>query len=136
MKSAVLILILTVQCLISFGQTRVLTDDDFNTSGAIKLIVAIDISEAKDFAQQDINKGTPFLLIQSGDAPVVFNTDDEFEKKFQVYYFDQGCIGPDPGLMEVYNIEIFKYLDEEFGKKWRKSIRKDVIGLKEWKVKN
>ncbi len=136
MKSTVITFILTIQCLIAFGQTRVLTDDDYNNSGAIKLTFVTEITEAKNLARQDIDKGTPFLLLQSGIAPVVYTTDSIFENKFRVYYYEQGCTGPDNELMKAYNIEIFKYLDEQFGKKWRKSIRKDVIGFKKWKRKN
>lgn len=136
MKSILITLILTVQCLIAFGQKRVLTDADYNNSGAIKLTFVTDIAEAKDLAQQDIDKGTPFLLLQSGIAPVVYTTDSIFENKFRVYYYEQGCTGPDTKLMKTYNVEIFKYLDEQFGKKWRKSIRRDVIGFKKWKRKN
>ena len=136
MKSTLITLILTAQYLIAFGQTRVLTDADYNKSGAIKLTFVTEISEAKNLARQDIDKGTPFLLLQSGIAPVVYTTDSIFENKFRVYYYEQGCTGPDNELMKAYNIEIFKYLDEQFGKKWRKSIRKDVIGFKKWKRKN
>ena len=136
MKSILITLIFTAQCLITVGQTRVLTDTDYNNSGAIKLIFATEISEAKNLARQDIDKGTPFLLLQSGIAPVVYTTDSIFENKFRVYYYEQGCTVPDNDLMKAYNIEIFKYLDEQFGKKWRKSIRKDVIGFKKWERKN
>jgi len=136
MKSTVFTLILTVQCLIAFGQTRVLTDADYNNSGAIKLTFVTEITEAQNLARQDIDKGTPFLFLQSGIAPDIYTTDSIFENKFRVYYYEQGCTGPDNELMKAYNIEIFKYLDEQFGKKWRKSIRKDVIGFKKWKRKN
>ncbi|MGO3719474.1 MAG: hypothetical protein ACTJGD_09090 [Mesonia hippocampi] len=94
-----------------------------------------ELTEAKNLARQDIDKGTPFLLLQSGIAPVVYTTDSIFENKFRVYYYEQGCSGSDNELMKAYNIEIFKYLDEQFGKKWRKSIRKDVIGIEKWKRK-
>jgi hypothetical protein len=100
------------------------------------LTFVTEISEAKDLAQQDVDKGTPFLLIQSGIAPVVYSTDSIFENKFQVYFYEKGCTGPDNELMKAYNIEIFKCFDEEYGKKWRKSIRKDVIGFKKWKRRN
>lgn len=136
MKSTLITLILTVQCLIAIGQTRVLTDADYNNSGAIKLTFVTEISEANNLAQQDIDRGTPFLLLQNGISPVVYTTDSIFENKFRVYYYEQGCTGPDNELMKAYNIEIFKYLDEQYGKKWRKSIRKDVIGFKKWKRKN
>jgi len=135
-KSTVITFILTIQCLIAFGQTRALTDDDYNNSGAIKLTFVTEMTEAKNLARQDIDKGTPFLLLQSGIAPVVYTTDSIFENKFRVYYYDHGCTGPDNELMKAYNIAIFRYLDEQFGKKWRKSIRKDVIGFKKWKRKN
>ena len=136
MKSTLTTLILIVQCLVSFGQTKVLTDDDYNNSGAIRLTFVTEISEAKNLAQQDIDKGIPFLIIKSGIAPVAYTSDSIFENKFRVYYYEQGCTGPDNELMKAYNIEIFKFLDEEFGKKWRKSIRKDVIEFKKWKRKN
>lgn len=121
---------------LSFGQTRELTDDDYNSSGAIKLIFETEISRVQELAKKDIEKGIPFLLIQSGLAAVRYTTDSVFENRFKAYYFEQGCTGPDSELMKAYNIEIFKFLDKEYGKEWRKSIRKDVIGFKKWKRQN
>ena len=136
MKSTIITIFLITVSLLSFGQTRELTDDDYNNSGAIKLIFETEISRAQELAKKDIEKGIPFLLIQSGIAPVVYTTDSVFENRFKAYYYEQGCTGPDNELMIAYNIEIFKFLDKEYGKEWRKSIRKDVIGFKKWKRKN
>ena len=136
MKSTIITIILLKLSLLSFEQTRELTDDDYNSSGAIKLIFETEISRAQELAKKDIEKGIPFLLIQSGIAPVAYTTDSVFENRFKAYYYEQGCTGPDSELMKAYNIEIFTFLDKEYGKEWRKSIRKDVIGFKKWKRQN
>ena len=136
MKSTLITSFLLILSVLSFGQARELTDEDHNSSGAIKLIFETEISRAQELAKQDIEKGIPFLLIQSGIAPVVYTSDSIFENQFKAYYFEQGCTGPNNELMKAYNIEIFKFLDKEYGKKWRKSIRKDAIGFKKWKRRN
>ena len=136
MKSTIITILLLKLSLLSFGQSRELTDDDYNSSGAIQLIFETEISRAQELAKTDIEKGIPFLLIQSGIAPVVYTTDSVFENRFKAYYYEQGCTGPDSELMKAYNIEVFTFLDKEYGKKWRKSIRKDVIGFKKWKRQN
>lgn len=119
-----------------FGQSRRLTDDDYNNSSAKKLTFVESIEDAKKLAQSDIDKGVPFLLIKSGIAPITYSIDSLFEYKFNIYYYDQGCTGADHKMMQAYNYEAFQYLERKFGKKWHKSVRKDVIGYKEWKRKN
>jgi hypothetical protein len=136
MKSTIITILLLTVSILSFGQAKELTDDDYNSSGAIKLIFETEISRAQELAKKDIEKGISFLLIQSGIAPVVYTTNSVFENRFKAYYYEQGCTGPDYELMKAYNIEIFKFLDKEYGKEWRRSIRKDVIGFKKWKRKN
>lgn len=69
-------------------------------------------------------------LLQLFIRPTVF-----FEKKFKVYYYEQGCVGPDNELMKEYNYVIFNYLSDTYGKKWKREIRKDAIGLRQWKRK-
>lgn len=133
MKGLLLIGLFFIQTLFVFGQSRILTDEDYNNSGAIKLKFATTKSEAIELAKFDIEKGTPFILLQSGIAPVVYATDSVFENKFKVYYYEQGCVGPDYELMKEYNYVIFKYLADTYGKKWRSEIRKDAIGLRQWK---
>ena len=136
MKSTIITILLLTVSIPSFGQTKELTNDDYNSSGAIKLIFETEISRAQELAKKDIEKGIPFLLMQGGIAPVIYSTDSVFENRFKAYYFEQGCMGPDYELMKAYNIEIFKFLDKEYGKEWRRTIRKDVIGFKKWQGKN
>ena len=136
MKTTIITILLVVLSLVSFGQSKQLTDKDYNNSGAIKLIFVTTIGEAQKLAQTDIDKGIPFLLLQSGIAPVIYTTDSLFENKFKVYYYEKGCTGPDYEMMKAYNQTVFEFMDIEYGKKWRKSVRKDVIGLKKWKRKN
>lgn len=130
-----ILFILFFQTVICLGQSSKLSDNDYNNSGAIKLTFVSSIDKAIELANYDIEKGLPFLFLQSGISPIVYSSDSIFEKKFKVYYYEQGCIGPDNEMMIAYNQVVFKYLDEKFGRDWRKSIRKDIIGFKKWKRK-
>ena len=93
MKKLFLLVVFIIQTLFVFGQSRVLTDDDFNKSGAIKLTSVTTKEEAIELAKNDIKKGIPFILLQSGIAPVVYMTDTIFESKLKAYYYEQGCVG-------------------------------------------
>lgn len=83
----------------------------------------------------NLKKQTLFLLLQDGTAPVVITTDKAFEDKYQVYYYDFGCNGPNLECVKAYNELVFKHLTNLNRNKWKKEIRKDVIGLKGWKNK-
>ncbi len=133
MKRTIVLILFITQVFLSFSQTKKLTDEDYNKSGAIKLKFVTSNVEVKDLAKSDIEKGLPFLLIQSGIGPVIYTTDRVFENNYQVYYYEQGCVGLEIELMKVYNFEIFNNLTTRYGKKWIHSVRKDVIGLKQWK---
>jgi len=133
MKKTIVVILFITQVFLSYSQIKKLTDEDYNKSGAIKLIFVTTNEEVKGLAKLDIEKGLPFLLIQSGIGPVVYATDSVFESNYQVYYYEQGCVGPDIEQMKGYNFEIFNYLTSKYGKKWIHSVRKDVIGLKQWK---
>lgn len=135
MKSTIITIVLLKVSILSFGQARERTKDDYNNSGAKKLIFEREISRVQELAKNDIEKGIPFLLIQNGIEPAVYTTDSVFENRFKVRYYEYGCTGPRTELINAYNNEIFIFLDKEFGKEWRKSIRKDVIGFKNWKRK-
>lgn len=135
MKGRLLIGLFFIQTLFIFGQSRILTSDDYNKSGAIKLTFVTTTTEAIESAKYDIEKGTSFIFLKSGIAPVVYPTDSVFENKFKVYYYEQGCVGPDNELMEEYNYVIFNFLADRYGKKWEREIRKDAIGLRQWKRK-
>ena len=135
MKKQFILILFIVQTLFVYGQSRVLTDDDFNKSGAIKLTFVTTKKEAIELAKNDIKKGIPFILLQSGLGAVVYTTDSIFESKFKAYYFEKGCVAPDYELMKTYNFVIFDFLTDSYGKKWRREIRKDAIGLSKWKQK-
>ena len=64
-----------------------------------------------------------------GIAPVVYIHQNKFEKEFNIVYHEFGCVAPNHDCILKYNQVIFKYLDTKYGKRWRKEVRKDVIGL-------
>jgi hypothetical protein len=85
----------------------------------------------RETALKDIQINNPTILLQGGVAPIVFITDKDFERKYKVSFYDFGCVVFDKQeCLIAYNRTIFEYLDKTFGKKWRKEIRKDAIGLK------
>ncbi len=136
MRRLIILLILVFQIVLANSQTYPLSDEDYNNSGATKLTFTTSIEKAKELAMYDIEKKIPFLFLQSGISPTINPTDTIFEKKYKVYYDEQGCVGPDNEMMIAYNQVIFEFLDKQFGKEWRKSIRKDIIGFKKWKRRN
>lgn len=85
---------------------------------------------ATKLATQDIKNGIPFLLLQSGISPTVYTTDKKFENKYKVFYYESGCTGPTEKFVFEYNRTIFKHLTDTYGDKWKKEIRKDVIGFR------
>ncbi|WP_108171852.1 hypothetical protein [Christiangramia gaetbulicola] len=116
---------------IVFSRIGNLTDEQIDSSGPTKLFFAKK-SEVKKLAKQDIENGIPFLLLQGGVAPVIIATDPQFEEKYKIYFYEYGCTGPDQNLIEEYNKIIFNYLSDQYGKKWIKEVRDDVVGLKDW----
>ena len=81
-------------------------------------------------AQQDIEQGKAKLLLVGGIASVHYEGQEVFEKKYKVSYYDFACNSPEEKNIKEYNKAIFTHLDKQFGKTWRKEIRKDVIGYK------
>lgn len=141
-RSFILILLLIFCTLfsseISFAQERILVADDFNNSGARQLTFADKDNREKteQLFKKDLKRGRIFLLLQGGIAPVTYTTDDFFQRKYKVYYYDFGCTAPDEECIKQYNHLAFNYLNKAYGNKWLKDIRKDVIGLKDWRRLN
>ncbi|UYZ59159.1 FEKKY domain-containing protein [Hymenobacter latericus] len=89
--------------------------------------------EAALLAERDIAAGRLFLILKSGIAPVSYSTDSVFEKKFHVTYWDEGCSGPSYACMQAYNSRMFAHLTSLYGKAWRRTVRRDVVGYKHWR---
>ena len=86
----------------------------------------------RDKALMDIKAKKPTILLQGGIAPIVYTTDKSFENRYKISFNDFGCVAGDrQECLIAYNKTIFDYLDKTFGKKWRKEIRKDAIGLRD-----
>ena len=120
---------------VAFGQNRILTDEEINNSGPTKMTFVENCEEVKKLFKADLKKQTLFLLLQGGIAPVVIMTDKSFENKYQVYYYDFGCIAPNLECVKAYNEFVFDHLTQLYGNKWKKEVRKDDLGLKERKQK-
>ena len=118
-----------------YSQTGKLTDAQLNSSGANKLFFIQNILQAQNLAKSDIENGTPILFLQSGIAPIVFSKDSIFEKDFNVYYYDLGDVAPKQQFVIEYNQVIFEHLTKLYKKKWKRKVRKDVVGYRTYKMK-
>jgi hypothetical protein len=83
----------------------------------------------KESALADLDKGEVKLFLPGGllGAPKLSN-DSIFQEKYKLQFVFLGCTSWQGDNFEEYNNETFKYLDNKYGKVWRKEIRKDVIG--------
>ncbi|RVU01971.1 hypothetical protein EOD41_08445 [Mucilaginibacter limnophilus] len=80
-------------------------------------------------ALHDISNNTIKLLLIGGMRPKHFDDQERFERKYDITYYTYGCVFPRGEKIRAYNAEVFKYLDNKYGKDWRKETRPDVIGL-------
>jgi hypothetical protein len=95
----------------------------------LNLLAVAECGINQDIAQRDIRNNKPRLLLAGGIAPVAYPDQHKFEKKFGVAYHEFGDSAPNQQCMVKYNKVVFKYLDSKYGRKWRKEVRKDVVGL-------
>lgn len=99
----------------------------------LNLLIVANCEVNREIAERDIKKKKPKLLLVGSIAPVVYPDQYKFEKKFKIEYYDFGCVTPANECIIQYNERIFEYLDEKYGKSWRKEVRTDVIGFKKYK---
>lgn len=122
----------------AFGQVVKLTEAEIGNAGPSKLIFATPTNArceaAGQLAEKDIANNLPFICLAGGIAPmVIVPSDSQFEEKFQVHYYEYGCSPADSVCIVAYNSHVFTYLSDRYGTRWIKLVRKDAVGLKEWK---
>ena len=85
---------------------------------------------SRESGLKDIKVKKARILLQGGIAPVVNAADKSFSTKYNIEFYDLGCVTYDrKECLAAYNGVIFEYLDNTFGKNWRKEIRKDAFAL-------
>lgn len=80
-------------------------------------------------AEYDINRNYIRILLPSGLNLHKLPGDEDFEKKYNVLFYNQ-CQYVDKKSITEYNQVVFKHLDKAFGKQWRKEVRQDLVGLR------
>jgi len=80
-------------------------------------------------AKMDIGRKQIKFLLRGGIVSTHVKGQEVFEEKFGITYADFGCIMPVNLSIADYNKTIASYLDQRYGKSWRKEVRKDVIGI-------
>jgi hypothetical protein len=89
------------------------------------------IGIGKGKALDDINKNKILLYMPSGFiTPTLLPEDTLFENKYSVEYTSTGCIKYNGDNLPEYNATIATYLDKKYGNRWRKKVRKDIVGLR------
>jgi len=106
--------------LVSLFFANELSASDVTTSDTSK-------SYSIKLAQTDISKGKIKFLIRGGFAPKHYEGEAVFEKKYKIKYYQFGCVLPESISIADYNKVVANYLDGNYGKGWRKEVRKDVV---------
>lgn len=83
----------------------------------------------KEKSLMEIKNNTPKLVIVGGIVRAARPGDAKFAKKYKIQFIDTGCVIENSDCIAAYNKATFAFLDRKFGKKWRKQVRQDLLGL-------
>ncbi|PPK93683.1 hypothetical protein LY01_02466 [Nonlabens xylanidelens] len=89
--------------------------------------------KAQEQAINDIKSNNTTLLLASGIAPVSISSDTDFEKKYNLSFYEYGCTPPEFKVILAYNNVMFDHMLKLYGTKWITEIREDIAGFKNWK---
>ncbi len=104
-----------------------------------KIIAFLLFFSWQSFAQEkeiqiEINTKTKTIYIIGGIASTITNEDIAFSKKYNIQYYDFGCVAPlDFDKYEKANAQVFENLTANFGKQWEKEIKSSAMGFSGWK---
>lgn len=107
-------------------------DTTINMENSTENFVLTVVPKCSDYfvASKDIKRGRAKILTDREVMEDLSLTDREFEKKYGVSFNFPELIVPPEECIVDYNKNVFEFLDNKFGKKWREEIRKDILGLK------
>lgn len=104
-----------------------------------KIIAFLLFFSWQSFAQEkeiqiEINTKTKTIYIIGGIASTITNEDIAFSKKYNIQYYDFGCVAPlDFDKYEKANAQVFENLTANFGKQWEKEIKSSAMVFSGWK---
>ena len=79
---------------------------------------------------------TRTLYIIGGIAATITEEDLAFAKKYNIQYYDFGCLAPiNFQEYEANNIKLFEKMNAVFGKQWQKEIKSSAMGFVKWRKK-
>jgi hypothetical protein len=102
-----------------------------------KILVAIPAFESPytlKGAKKDIKSGKPVILFHGGFGGMPdfsSEADKNFQRKYGVEFFCQGCSRMPNDDQEGYNQVIFAYLDKKYGEGWRYELSEGAVGFEE-----
>ena len=91
---------------------------------------------SNQYVSENLNQNQKIIYVLGGIASIYTKEDIEFEKKYNIKYYDFGCIAPTNfEEYEVKNKKVFDSLSRDFGENWQKEIKSSSMGFSEWKIK-
>lgn len=107
-------------------------DPEINLSHILVSTIALESPYTPKGARNDIKTGKPVILFAGGfgGMPDFSSKEDrEFQKKYGIKFYAQGCVRMPNDDQEGYNKVIFDYLDKKYGKDWRYEISDGAIAF-------
>ena len=90
---------------------------------SVLLCLTLQAQEKKqnDTIKIEINSNTKTIYVLGGIVSVITKEDLAFAKKYNVQFYDFGCIAPTNfDEYELNNTLVFEYLNKNYGKQWQK----------------